>query len=117
MKVLFIILIFFFENISFIQERHSNQFFSNQINSLSSTNKNIKETKSELDSDEGLYITSKGVIKALAIFIQFKGDTSFRQSEFWKPDLPPVFLNSYLDSSLDQNSTPWSFSDYFRKMS
>jgi len=69
------------------------------------------------DTNQGLNISSKGVIKALAIFIQFKDDAANSQSPFWKPDKAPGFLNTYLDTSLNQTSAPWSFSDYYRQMS
>ncbi len=66
---------------------------------------------------QGLNITSKGEIKALAIFIQFKDDTVNSHSAYWAPNKAPTFLNTYLDTSLNQTSTPWSFSDYYKQMS
>jgi M6 family metalloprotease-like protein len=68
-------------------------------------------------SNNGLHITSKGSIKALAFFIQFLNDSTHPESSDWPINNPPVFLNTYLDSGENQLSAPWSFSDYFRKMS
>lgn len=68
-------------------------------------------------SDKGNHITSKGLIRTLAVFIQFKDDTSHPESVEWPINHPPLFLKTYLDSAESQVSTPWSFSDYFREMS
>ena len=65
--------------------------------------------------NQGLIITSKGNLKALAIFIQFQGDNT--ASTDWPANHPPTFLNAFIDSSLSVSSEPWSFSDYYRKMS
>ncbi|NUN69990.1 MAG: hypothetical protein HUU02_09800 [Bacteroidetes bacterium] len=67
--------------------------------------------------NNGLYVSSKGVIKSLAIFIQFQGDNSYSGSTAWPVNQPPTFLNTYLDSITSQSSTPWSISHYFRESS
>ncbi len=79
-----------------------------------STNKEIKQHRY---SNKGLHITSKGTIKALAVFIQFLNDSTHPESSEWPINRSPVFLNTYLDSAENQFSAPWSFSDYFKKMS
>ncbi|MGE5811076.1 MAG: hypothetical protein ACM339_06210 [Ignavibacteria bacterium] len=68
-------------------------------------------------SNKGLHITSKGTIKTLAVLIQFLNDSTHPESSEWPVNQPPVFLNKYLDSADNIISSPWSFTDYFRKMS
>jgi len=53
----------------------------------------------------------------LAVFIQFLNDSTHPESSEWPIDRPPFFLNTYLDSAENIDSAPWSFTDYFRKMS
>jgi len=95
-------------------------FFSieifSQIN-LNTVTPNVEDTNSAPISNRGLFITSKGTIKALAVFIQFLGDNSHPDSKEWPFNQPPVFLHTFLDSTEAQVSVPWSFSDYYRKMS
>ncbi len=87
-----------------------------QIN-LHTVRPNVEDKNGAPISNKGLYITSKGTIKALAVFIQFLGDHSHPESSEWPLNQAPVFLNTYLDSTEAQVSMPWSFSDYYRKMS
>jgi M6 family metalloprotease-like protein len=67
--------------------------------------------------DKGLYITSKGTVKGLTIFIQFLGDNSHPESTEWPINQEPLFLNTFLDSTANQTSTPYSFSGYYKEMS
>jgi hypothetical protein len=65
----------------------------------------------------GSYFPSRGVVKALAIFVQFADDQTNPTAEAWPVDTGPAYLHSVIDSSLAVQSNKGNLTHYFRVMS
>lgn len=66
----------------------------------------------------GLYLPSEGAIRALVVFVQFRGDTFHPNSTQWPVNQPPEYFNTFLDSTADQPvSATGNLSHYYREMS
>ena len=66
----------------------------------------VGASQSDPTSTTGMYVTSKGTIKSLAVFIQFLGDSSHSESTEWWINQAPSFLHTFLDSTETQVSIP-----------
>lgn len=65
---------------------------------------------------DGKYITAKGELKVLVVFVQFSDDSD--PNSDWPPGQAPNFMNSFIDPTSAQNSTNYAnLTNYFDVMS
>lgn len=66
----------------------------------------------------GLHISSKGIVKALYIFAQFRDDNYLPNDVNWPKNQPPsAAIRSLIDSTVTQNSVNGGLTHYFYDMS
>jgi len=64
----------------------------------------------------GKEITSEGVINVPVIFVQFADE--YKTSEYWPIGQAPAFMNSYIDTSVTQNSSNYgNITNFYKQMS
>jgi M6 family metalloprotease-like protein len=79
----------------------------------------LKAAFSEPDQVGGIYIPSEtpnSFFRILVIFAEFKDDTSYQVGD-WPVDKPPNYMNTFVDSTVTENSTVGNITQYFREMS
>jgi hypothetical protein len=70
----------------------------------------------DLTQQGGIYLTSQGELKVLVVFVRFKDDTTYHPH--WPVGQPPNNYNTFIDPSLQTNSTHYiNLTNYYKKMS
>ena len=75
-----------------------------------------------LTNNDGQFLTANGTLKILVVFAEFENyneeDTKGRPGGYWPDGGFPSFVNSYIDSTVTQNSThKLNITNYFSQMS
>ncbi len=77
----------------------------------------IQATPPPYFPNQGLYLTAKDTLHVLIIYAQFPDDNYDINNSNWTKNQPPIFLQTFIDSTADQNSQDGNLTHYFREVS
>lgn len=71
-----------------------------------------------LTNNDGQFLTANGTLRILVVFAEFENHAEEDGPSYWPDGGFPSFVNSYIDSTVTQNSThKLNITNYFSQMS
>lgn len=65
----------------------------------------------------GIWLPASGTVRALVVFVQFRGDRYDTSNGSWPAGQLPTWASSVLYPTVQSSYPDWTLSDYFKEMS